>query len=115
MGGVKLLGSKSTYATYTCDLRDAVPAQTEIINLYVTDHFSGTGATCSSVNKRLTAGGNTYSNTGTGYVSGISKVSLGQSWTIGGACSHSTHIPWWSARLNGRFRCVMAPYPGNEL
>jgi hypothetical protein len=36
-------------------------------------------------------------------------------WTIGGRCAKGTHFTYWSAELNGRFGCVMAPYPGNEL
>lgn len=115
MGGVQL-NSLGSYSTYTSDLRDAVPEITYIHSLYVTDSFSGTATQCGSVNKCLTAGGKSYYSEGENNVKNITGASLGQVWTIGGACSHNrSHTPYWSARLNGRFSCVMAPYPGNEL
>ena len=48
-------------------------------------------------------------------IQNIKGASLGQLWTIGGRCAKGTHFTYWSAELNGRFGCVMAPYPGNEL
>lgn len=115
-GGVKIYGT-SGYNTYTCDLRGAVPAQTSIVSLSVTNSFPE-GTVCSEVDKSLSAGGKTYYNTtGTGgiVINNISGTSLGQLWTIGGRCAKGTHFTYWSARFNGRFACVMEPYPGNEL
>lgn len=112
MGGVKLMGTG--YQTYTVDLTDTIPASATVVNLSVTDSLSS--GYCSLVNKSLTANGHTYYNkTGSNVMNGMSGVELSNVWTIGGKCSHGSHTPYWSARLNGRVRCVMEPYPGNEL
>ncbi len=37
----------------------------------------------------------------------MSDVELSTVWTIGGKCSHGSHTPHWSARLNSRVRCVL--------
>lgn len=115
-GGTQIFAN--SYQTYTCDLRGvAVPATTAIVNLYMTDSFSQ-GKICSEVQKYMSAGGKTYysPNGGTSNVIGnINGASLGQLWTIGGRCAKGTHFTYWSGRLNGRFACVMEPYPGNEV
>ena len=113
-GGVQMVGS--SYRTYTCDLSGmAVPAQTAIVNLSMSDSFSGS-TICPEVDKYMSAGGGTYySKSGSNVISGIANASLGQAWTIGGRCSKSMHATYWSGKLNGRFACIMAPYPGNEL
>lgn len=115
-GGVNLLGGD--YRTYTCDLsRMAVPAQTAIINLSMSDNF-GTGTVCPEVAKYMSAGGKTYYNTvgnNSNVINNIAGASLGQVWTIGGKCTREIHYTYWSGVLNGRFACIMAPYPGNEV
>ncbi len=46
----------------------------------------------------------------------IKKELLGQLWTFGAKCSQNTHSGvHWSGRINGKFKCIMEPYPGNEL
>ena len=50
----------SSYRTYTCDLSGmAVPAQTAIVNLSMSDSFSGS-TICPKVDKYMSAGGKTY-------------------------------------------------------
>ena len=47
----------SSYRTYTCDLSGmAVPAQTAIVNLSMSDSFSGS-TICPEVDKCMSAGG----------------------------------------------------------
>lgn len=115
-GGVQIYGN--SYQTYTCDLRGiAVPATTAIVNLSMTDNFPQ-GKECSEVEKYMSAGGKTYYSSSGGksnVINNIGKVSLGQLWTIGGRCANGNHFTYWSGRLNGRFACIMAPYPGNEV
>lgn len=115
-GGVNLLGDD--YRTYTCDLSGlAVPAQTAIINLSMSDNF-GEGTICPEVDKYMRAGGKTYYSTvgsKSNVINNITGVPLGQVWTIGGKCSKVIHYTNWSGNLNGRFACIMAPYPGNEV
>lgn len=107
-----------SYKTYTCDLRGtAVPADTYIINMNMTDQFPQ-GKACSEVEKYMSAGGKTYYNRsggGSGIINNIYGASLGELWTIGGRCAKGTHDTTWRGVLNGRFMCKMAPYPGNEL
>lgn len=112
-GGVNLFGT--AYQTYTCDLRNAFPSTTAIININLSDFFSN--GTCPHLSKYMSAGGTTYYNTtGNNAISGISNVSIGQLWTFGVKCSQNLHSGvYWSGRINGRFRCIMEPYPGNEL
>ncbi len=106
------------YSTYTFDLRgESVPAITAIVNLTMTDSFPR-GKECTEVARYMSAGGKTYYSTngsGSGIVNGISGVSLGQLWTIGGKCSNGKHLTDWSCQLNGRFGCIMEPYPGMEV
>lgn len=112
---VQIFGSD--YKTYTCDLRNAVPPTTEIVNLSMSDKF-WQGETCLEMEKYMSAGGLKYSNRkggGSDTINGISRVSLGQLWTIGGRCAQGKHFSTWAGVLNGRFGCIMAPYPGNEL
>lgn len=114
-GSVQIYGS--SYKTYTCDLRDAVPSVTAIANLSMSDKFPQ-GTICSEVEKYMSTGGKTYYNRtggGSDTLSGISNASLGELWTIGARCAKGTHYTNWAGVLNGRFGCVMAPYPGNEL
>lgn len=106
-----------TNNTYVCDLREAVPKDTAILNLSITDSFIS-GTACSEVDKWLSAGGKTYRNTsGTGspIINNISGASLGQLWTVGAKCARGVHNSKWSGKINGRFACVMRPYPGNEV
>lgn len=116
IGAVKIWGSN--YQTFTCDLRgSAVPKNSRIINLSIKDSFP-LGKECREVEKYMRAGGMTYYSPSGGSIdtiSGISGVSLGQLWTVGGRCARNNHITQWSAKLNGRFSCEMAPYPGNEV
>lgn len=112
---VQIFGSD--YKTYTCDLRNAVPPTTEIVNLSMADKF-WYGETCMEIEKYMSTGGAKYSNRrggGSDTINSISGVSLGQLWTIGGRCAKGIHFSTWAGVLNGRFGCVMAPYPGNEL
>jgi len=113
---VQLLGTG--YKTYTLDLTGtAVPPVTEIINLYMADSFPS-GGSCTEVDKYMSAGGNTYYNTagtGSSTINNINGASLGQLWTIGAKCHNNMHSVRWTGVLSGRFRCLMAPYPGNEL
>ena len=106
------------YKTYTCDLGGtAVPAVTAIINMNMTDKFPQ-GKECYEVEKYMSAGGKTYYNSsggGSGIINNIRGASLGTVWTIGGRCAKGRHDTTWSGVLNGRFMCIMAPYPGNEL
>lgn len=103
------------YKTYTCDLSGtAVPSTTSIVNLSITDSFPK-GTECSEVVKYMSAGGKTYYASSNDTLSGINGVSLGQSWTIGAKCQNGTHFTYWSGKLNGRFACIMEPYPGNEV
>lgn len=106
------------YTTYTCDLTgDAVPATTAIVNLTMTDSFPP-GNTCGKVEKYMRAGLKTYyssSGSNPNTITNIAGASLGQLWTIGGKCGDGKHSTYWTGKLNGRFGCVMAPYPGLEL
>lgn len=115
-GSVQIYGGG--YSTYTFDLRkEIVPANTSIVNLTMTDSFPR-GTECTEVARSMSAGGKTYYSTngsGSGIVNGISGVSLGQLWTIGGKCRNGKHFTYWSCELNGRFSCIMEPYPGLEL
>lgn len=112
MGGVKLMGSG--YQTYSIDLSNTIPASSTVVNLSITDNFSS--GYCPLVNKLIIVNGKTYYNkTGSKLMDGMSGVSLSKASTIGGKCSHGSHMPHWSAVLNGKIRCVMEPYPGNEL
>lgn len=105
----------ANYSTYSFDLRNAVPKQTKIIELSLSDSFISS-ATCSNMSKRLTAGGRSYYNTvGREQINGISGASLGQVWKISACCASGAHRTQWSARMNGRFSCKMAPFPGNEI
>ena len=63
------------------------------------------------------AGGRTYYNTpGDNAIKSITNASIGQLWTFGAKCSQNTHSGvHWSGRINGKFKCIMEPYPGNEL
>lgn len=45
----------------------------------------------------------------------ISGASLGQLWTISGKCANGSAFVTWSPKINGRFVCIMAPYPGDEI
>lgn len=112
-GGVNLFGN--AYQTYSCDLRNAFPSTTAIINLSLSDSFSN--GSCPHLSKYMSAGGKTYYNTaGNNAINGISNVSIGQLWTFGVKCSQNLHSGvHWSGRINGRFMCIMEPYPGNEL
>lgn len=115
-GGVNLLGG-TDYRTYTLDLRREVPDKTSIVSISIKDNFPD-GNACTEVDKYMGAGGKKYYNTsgtGSSIINGISGASLGQLWTLGGKCGANSHHTFWSARLNGRFMCVMEPYPGNEL
>lgn len=62
-------------------------------------------------------GGRTYYNTpGDNAIKSITNASIGQLWTFGAKCSQNTHSGvHWSGRINGKFKCIMEPYPGNEL
>ena len=113
MEGVNLFGT--AYQTYTCDLRNAFPSTTAIININLSDSFSK--GTCSHLSKYMSAGGRTYYNTpGDNAIKGITNASIGQLWTFGAKCSQNTHSGvHWSGRINGKFKCIMEPYPGNEL
>lgn len=112
-GGVNLFGT--SYQTYTCDLRNAFPATTAITSISISDSFSN--GSCSHLSKYMSAGGRTYYNSvGSDSIGNIQNVSLGQLWTFGAKCSQNMHSGvHWSARINGRFRCIMEPYPGNEI
>ena len=112
-GGVYLFGT--AYQTYTCDLRNAFPSTTAIININLSDSFSK--GTCSHLSKYMSAGGRTYYNTpGDNAIKSITNASIGQLWTFGAKCSQNTHSGvHWSGRINGKFKCIMEPYPGNEL
>ena len=112
-GGVNLFGT--AYQTYTCDLRNAFPSTTAIININLSDSFSK--GTCSHLSKYMSAGGRTYYNTpGDNAIKSITNASIGQLWTFGAKCSQNTHSGvHWSGRINGKFKCIMEPYPGNEL
>lgn len=112
---VQIFGSN--YKTYTCDLRNAVPATTAIVNLSISDNFPQ-GTVCPEVEKYMSAGGKTYYSRSGGssdIINNIGSASLGQLWTIGGRCAKGTHYTLWGGKINGRFGCIMAPYPGNEL
>lgn len=116
-GGVKLFGG--TYRSYNCDFSDgySFPKEMAIINLSLKDDFP-TGSGCAEVDKYMRAGGKTYYNTsgtGSSVINNIAQESLGQNWTIGGRCAKNTHFTDWSVKINGRFACIMEPYPGNEL
>lgn len=113
-GRTQIYGDK--YSTYTFDLRGAVPAKSEIISMSISDVFSQ-GNECYEVEKYMSAGGKTYySESGGGSnIKYISGASLGQLWTIGAKCAYGKHFTYWSGRLNGSFKCLMAPYPGNEV
>ena len=105
----------SSYATYSFDLRNAVPKNTKIIELSLTDKYIS-GTPCSNMSKCLTAGGRSYYNTvGREKINGIKGASLGQLWKISASCTSETHRARWSARMNGRFSCKMEPFPGNEI
>lgn len=116
IGGAYLFGS--TYQTIDLDLTGSVvPKKTEIINLSITDTFPS-GGSCSEVDKYMKALFKTYSNisgTGSSVINNIAGVSLGQYWTVGVRCSDNLHTIKWSGKLNGRFKCDMEPYPGNEI
>lgn len=113
---VQLLGTG--YKTYTLDLTGtAVPADAQILYLYMDDSFP-LGGSCAEVDKYMSAGGSTYYNTpgtGSSTINYINGVSLAQLWTIGAKCHNNMHSVKWTGVLSGRFRCTMAPYPGNEL
>lgn len=81
----------------------------------LSDSFSK--GTCSHLSKYMSAGGRTYYNTpGDNAIKGITNASIGQLWTFGAKCSQNTHSGvHWSGRINGKFKCIMEPYPGNEL
>ncbi len=112
-GSVQIWGDD--YRTYTCNLTGtAVPAQTAIINLSISNKFPQ-GKECSEVMGYMRAGGKTYYTSSSGAVSGITQAPLGQSWTIGGKCKNGSHFTYWTAVMNGSFACIMAPYPGNEI
>ena len=85
------------------------------INNYLSDSFSK--GTCSHLSKYMSAGGRTYYNTpGDNAIKSITNASIGQLWTFGAKCSQNTHSGvHWSGRINGKFKCIMEPYPGNEL
>lgn len=105
----------SSYATYSFDLRNAVPKNTKIIELSLADKYIS-GTSCSNMSKCLTAGGRSYYNTvGREQINGIKGASLGQLWKISARCTSGTHRAKWSARMNGRVSCKMAPFPGNEI
>lgn len=73
-GGVNLFGT--AYQTYTCDLRNAFPSTTAIININLSDSFSK--GTCSHLSKYMSAGGRTYYNTpGDNAIKGITNASIG--------------------------------------
>lgn len=114
-GSVQIFGNG--YQTYTCDLREDVPATTAIVNLYVVSSFLQ-GTECSEVEVYMSAGGKTYYNASGGLSNAINNIAgapLGQIWTIGGRCANGLHYTRWTARLYGRFACIMAPFPGNEV
>lgn len=112
--GTVMLGS--TYKTFTCDLRNKVPTEAIIENVSITNQFLQ-GTACPEVSKYMSAGGRTYYNQSYGNnILNIQNVPLGQLWTIGAKCAKGSHqTTYWTAMLNGRFRCKMGPYPGNEL
>ena len=116
IGAVKIWGTN--YQTFTCDLRGkAVPKNSKIISASITDSFP-LGTSCNEVEKYMSAGGVRYYSPSGGRldtINGISGASLGQLWTIGGKCARGSHMTQWSAKLNGKFECDMAPYPGREL
>lgn len=111
-GSVQIWGDD--YRTYTCNLTGVVPADTAIVSLSMTDSFPQ-GKECSEMLSYMSAGGRTYYRSSSGDINGIANAPLGQSWTIGGKCSKGSHFTYWSAVLSGKFFCIMAPYPGNEL
>ena len=115
-GGTQLYANG--YQTYGLDLiGGGTPEITAIVNMSIKDTFPD-GKKCLEVEKYMSAGGKTYYSAAGGdsdVIQNIKGASLGQLWTIGGRCAKGTHFTYWSAELNGRFGCVMAPYPGNEL
>lgn len=110
-GSVKIWGDD--YRTYSCNMAGVVPSQTAIQYMSISNNFPQ-GNVCPEVESYMQAGGRKYYSS-SGSVNGIENVSLGQSWTIGGRCKRGSHNTYWSAVLNGRFMCIMEPYPGNEL
>ena len=113
--GVQFLGN--TYKTYVCNLKGIVPAETAIVNLSLTDNITS-GDKCTEIEKYMMAGGKTYYNASGGtsdVIRNINGVSLGQVWRIGARCAKNLHLTNWSGVLNGRFVCIMEPFPGNEL
>lgn len=114
-GNTQIFGTG--YQTYSCDLRNYVPKDTALLTLSLTNNFIE-GTPCNELDKRISAGGSTYYNTpGTGSetINNIAGAALGQLWIIGGKCAKGSEFCRWSAHMNGRFACIMAPYPGDEL
>lgn len=114
-GNTQIMGT--AYKTYTCDLRSIAPADTVLTSLSLTNNFVE-GTPCYELDKRVSAGGKSYYNsagTGSENINNVSGAELGQLWTIGGKCARGVDVCRWSAYMNGRFACIMAPYPGNEL
>lgn len=111
-GGTQLYANG--YQTYGLDLiGGGTPEITAIVNMSIKDTFPD-GKKCLEVEKYMSAGGKTYYSAAGGdsdVIQNIKGASLGQLWTIGGRCAKGTHFTYWSAELNGRFGCVMAPYP----
>ena len=111
-GSVKMWGDD--YQTYTCNMHNVVPAQSIILDLSISDNFPD-GGYCGEVEKYMKAGGKTYYASNSGSLNGISGASLRQVWTIGARCASGSHFIYWSGNIDGRFACLMEPYPGNEL
>lgn len=112
--GIQITGS--IYKTYSINLTKEVPATSTIMNLSISDDFPQGGSKCSNVDKYIQINGKTYYCSSNGTVNMISNASLCNLITIGAKCGDlSTHTTYWQGILNGRFKCLMAPYPGNEL
>ncbi len=114
IGGVSIFGSDKK--SLSLDLFGVVPESATIVNLSISDTFP-LGSPCTDIEKSMRYfGGKTYSNIGgSSEIYGMSGVNLRQSWNVYVKCGQGSHVTQWVGRLNCKFKCKMAPHPGNEL
>ena len=115
VGGVQILGP--SYPTGTVlDLTGVVPKKSIVINMSLSNEFSG--MKCSECQKRVvTANGKAYysSSSGGTDILNISKQEyLDQKWTVSGRCAKG-HVTYWTPKMTAMYLCTMQPYPGNEV
>ena len=104
------------------NLKKAVPPNSYITELAITNDFSS--GSCRCLDKKIyTTSKNSYKNAnGTGNEEinlYSSKLDLSKIWYVSGKCGclkyPDIYNVTWAPRLNASFYCTMGPYPGNDI